>query len=49
MKKITLNDYVTPQIRCVLIEGTGFLAQSQPMDSCSSGEYSNATPEEEWW
>ena len=49
MEKITLMNYVTPQIKCVHLGTQGFLAQSQPMDDCSSGEYSNAAQEEEWW
>lgn len=50
MEKITLMNYVTPQITCVHLGGAqGILVQSHPMEACSSGEYSNAAQEEEWW
>lgn len=50
MERVTLKEYVSPEIWCARIQVSNGFAQSQPMDSCSAGTYSLATGENEaWW
>lgn len=49
MEKVTLKEYVAPDFWCTQILVSDGFAQSQSMDSNSSGKYSLATGEEAWW
>ena len=49
MEKVTLKEYVAPDFWCTQIQVSNGFAQSQPMNSNSSGKYSLATGEEAWW